>query len=76
MQVLEADKIGSATSPLKLAKTVSVINENDAPKAGDCIVVKALSESVTYGNLELTSGRLAKINRGDVLLGVLANAAR
>lgn len=71
MQVLEADKIGSATSPLKLTKTVSVIDENDAPKAGDVVVVRALSESVTYGNLELPNGRLAKINRNDVLLGVL-----
>jgi hypothetical protein len=71
MKILEADKIGSATSPLKLAKTVSVIDENDAPKAGDVVVVKALSESVTYGNLELPNGRLAKINRGDVLFGVL-----
>ena len=71
MQVLEADKIGSATSPLKLTKTVSVIDENNQPKAGDVVVVKALSESVTYGNLELPNGRLAKINRGDVLLGVL-----
>lgn len=71
MKILEADKIGSATSPLKLTKTVSVIVENDAPKAGDVVVVKALSESVTYGNLELPNGRLAKINRGDVLLGVL-----
>ncbi len=71
MQVLEADKIGSATSPLKLTKTVSVIDENIAPKAGDVVVVRALSESVTYGNLELPNGRLAKINRNDVLLGVL-----
>ncbi|CAN5215832.1 hypothetical protein BH20ACI1_BH20ACI1_13890 [soil metagenome] len=71
MKVLEADKIGSATSPLNLTKTVSVINENNAPKAGDVVVVKALSESVTYGNLELPNGRLAKINRNDVLLGVL-----
>jgi len=71
MQVLEADKIGSATSPLNLTKTVAVIDENNAPKAGDVVVVKALSESVTYGNLELPNGRLAKINRGDVLLGVL-----
>ena len=69
--ILEADKIGSATSPLKLAKTVSVIDGNDAPKAGDVVVVKALSESVTYGNLELPNGRLAKINRNDVLFGVL-----
>jgi hypothetical protein len=71
MKILEADKIGSATSPLKLTKTVAVIAENDAPKAGDVIVVKALGESVTYGNLELPNGRLAKINRNDVLIGVL-----
>jgi hypothetical protein len=71
MQVLDVDKIGSATSPLKLTKSVSVISENDAPKVGDVVVVRALSESVTYGNLELPSGRLAKINSSDVLLGVL-----
>lgn len=71
MRVLEADKIGSATSPLKLTKTVSVIDENDSPKAGDVVVVRALGESVTYGNLELPNGRLAKINRNDVLFGVL-----
>ena len=63
MMILEADKIGSATSPLNLAKTVAVVPENNAPKAGDVVVVRALSESVTYGNLELPSGRLAKINR-------------
>jgi hypothetical protein len=71
MMILEADKIGSATSPLKLTKTVGVIDENNQPKAGDVVVVRALSESVTYGNLELPNGRLAKINRNDVLLGVL-----
>ena len=71
MRVIEADKIGSATSPLNLTKTIAVVNENDRPKAGDVVVVRALGESVTYGNLELPSGRLAKINRGDVMLGVL-----
>jgi hypothetical protein len=71
MMILEADKIGSATSPLKLTKTVGVMDENNQPKAGDVVVVRALSESVTYGNLELPNGRLAKINRNDVLLGVL-----
>jgi hypothetical protein len=71
MQDLEVDKIGSATSPLNLSKTVSVIAENLSPKSGDVVVVRALSESVTYGNLELPNGRLAKINRNDILLGVL-----
>lgn len=68
---IEADKIGSATSPLKLGKFVSVTEENSAPRAGDVVVVEALSESVTYGNLELPNGRLAKINRNDILIGVL-----
>ncbi|HEY8560756.1 MAG TPA: hypothetical protein VIL74_10315 [Pyrinomonadaceae bacterium] len=71
MMMLEADKIGSATSPLHLKKTIAVVAENDEPKAGDVVVVRALSESVTYGNLELPNGRLAKINRHDVLIGVL-----
>jgi hypothetical protein len=71
MQIFEADKIGSATSPLNLTRTVGAISDNDSPRIGDVVVVQALSESVTYGNLELPSGRLAKINVGDVLLGVL-----
>jgi hypothetical protein len=71
MMILEADKIGSATSPLNLKKTIAVISENNAPKAGDVVVVRALSESVTYGNLELPNGRLAKINRHDAIIGVL-----
>ncbi len=71
MMILEADKIGSATSPLNLKKTITVLDENIAPKAGDVVAVRALTESVTYGNLELPNGRLAKINRHDVLIGVL-----
>ena len=58
MKVLEADKIGSATSPLNLTKTVSVIDSCEAPKVGDVVIVRALSESVTYGNLG-TSERAA-----------------
>lgn len=68
---VEIDKIGSATSPLGLDKTVPVITQWQTPVAGDVVAVRALSESVTYGNLELPSGRLAKINIGDVILGVL-----
>jgi hypothetical protein len=71
LEILEIDKIGSATSPLGLGKTVPVVGSHSAAIAGDVVVVRALSESVTYGNLELPSGRLAKINTGDVLLGVL-----
>jgi hypothetical protein len=68
---IDIDKVGSATSPLTLGRKVRVTATNLEPRVGDVVAVKALAESVTYGNLELPTGRLAKINRGDILLGVL-----
>ncbi len=71
MKEIEVDKIGSVTTRLKLGRIMSVLAGNAAPRVGDVVAVRALSESVTYGNLELPTGRLAKINRNDILLGVL-----
>ncbi len=70
---IDAEKIGSATSPLKLGRTLAVIGDTDAPRAGDVVVVRALTDSATYNQLELPTGRLAKINPGDVLAGVLGS---
>lgn len=69
--VVEADKIGSAVSLLGLQKTVAVVGESTEARAGDVVVVRTLTDSATYNMLELPSGRLAKINPGDVLIGVL-----
>src|SRR5688572_14151712 len=71
VQLIEADKIGSATSPLNLSKTIRVVGSNGAPHAGDAVVVRALTDSATYNMLELPTGRLAKVNPGDLLVGVL-----
>ena len=71
INVIDVDKIGSATSPLGLAKTVALVSSTGSPKAGDVVVVRALTDSATYNMLELPTGRLAKINPGDVLMGVL-----
>jgi hypothetical protein len=71
MKSYTVDKIGSAVSPLNPSKHINVKPRYGSPRAGDVVVVRALSESSTYGNLELPSGRLAKINRNDILLGVL-----
>lgn len=69
--VVDVDKIGSATSPLGLSKTVGMISSTSSPQAGDVVVVRALTDSATYNMLELPTGRLAKINPGDLLIGVL-----
>lgn len=71
IKIIEVDKLGSATSPLSPVKTVALVAASDAPSAGDVVVVRALTDSATYNMLELPSGRLAKINPGDLLLGVL-----
>src|SRR6266705_2193282 len=71
IQIVDADKIGSASSPLNLGRTVAVIDVCQDPRAGDVVVVRALTDSATYNMLELPTGRLAKINPGDVLVGVL-----
>jgi len=69
--IVDADKIGSATSPLDLNRTVAVVASSTSPRAGDVVVVRALTDSATYNMLELPTGRLAKINPGDILIGVL-----
>src|SRR5215204_2776360 len=71
INVVDVDKIGSATSPLALQKTVALISASDSTEAGDVVVVRALTDSATYNMLELPTGRLAKINPGDLLIGVL-----
>ena len=70
METIKVDKFGSATSRLRLPVELKISTDGYVPSEGDVVVVKALSESVTYGNLELPSGRLAKINRNDILAGV------
>lgn len=71
MTQVEIDKIGSATSPLNLLRSVSVVQSNGIARAGDVVVVRVLTDNATYNMLELPTGRLAKVNPGDVVAGVL-----
>lgn len=71
VRIIEADKTGSSTSPLDISRTVAVTSACEQPRAGDVVAVRALTDSATYNMLELRTGRLAKINPGDLLIGVL-----
>jgi hypothetical protein len=71
IKVVEADKLGSVVSGLGLQRTLAVVSERRRARAGDAVVVRALTDSATYNQLELPTGRLAKINPGDVLVGAL-----
>src|SRR5437660_2670132 len=70
-QIIKVDKIGSATSPLGLARTLNVVPKNGTPRAGDVVVARVLTDNATYNMLELPTGRLAKVNPGDLIVGVL-----
>src|SRR5437870_10439205 len=70
-ETIEVDQIGSATSPLNLSRAVSFIRSNGTPRAGDVVIVRVLTDNATYNMLELPTGRLAKVNPGDVVGGVL-----
>jgi hypothetical protein len=69
--IVEADKIGSVVSGLSLRRQLGVVGERRQARAGDAVVVRALTDSATYNQLELPTGRLAKINPGDVIVGAL-----
>lgn len=71
MKAIEVEKFGSVVSRLELPRSMNVIEAERSISVGDVVVVRALMESVTYGDLELPSGRLAKIVAGDVLVGAL-----
>lgn len=73
MTIVEADKVGSVVSKLDLGRTLAVIGERRPARTGDVVVVQALTDSATYNQLELRTGRLAKINPGDVIVGALGS---
>jgi hypothetical protein len=73
VKVVEADKVGSVVSGLALGRTLAVAGGRRRARVGDAVVVRALTDSATYNQLELPSGRLAKINPGDVLVGALGS---
>lgn len=67
---IRLDRIGSATSPAKLTSLVEVAPEVNAEE-GAVVIVRALSDKHVYGELELPSGRMAKVVRGNIVAGVL-----
>ena len=69
--MIEVDKIGSATSPLNLSRSIAISTSQRTARAGDVVVVRVLTDNATYNMLELPTGRLAKVNPGDIVAGVL-----
>ena len=67
---IRLDRIGSATSPARLNNIVEV-SEDCVADEGTIVVCRALGERKVYGELELPSGRMAKVVSGNIVAGVL-----
>ena len=71
MKSVVVDKIGSITQALGLKHDLRVDDENILAEEGVVLVVEILTNKSTYNTLELTSGRMAKISKGDIVVGAL-----
>ncbi len=70
MRTIVADKIASITQHLNLKRELRV--SIDIPcEEGVVVAVEVLNNKSTYNQLELTSGRMAVVKRGDVVVGAL-----
>jgi hypothetical protein len=70
MKSVVVDKIGSITQALGLSHEVRVAEQIPAEE-GVVLVVEILNNKSTYNTLELTSGRMAKLGKGDIAVGAL-----
>ena len=65
-------KIASVVYRLGFEKDVEITRKMES-RAGNTIVVRALTEKRIYSELELETGRMSKIFTGDVILGALGS---
>jgi hypothetical protein len=67
---IRIDKLASSTVNVRLDREIST-SPNIESRVGNVCIVRALEEKRVYDKLELSTGRMAKISKGDVIAGVL-----
>ena len=72
MRPIVVDKIASVTQACGLSHEVRVSSDIPAEE-GVVVVVEVLTNKSTYNTLELTSGRMAKVGKGDIVVGALGH---
>jgi hypothetical protein len=72
MQSVIVDKIGSVALDAELGREIRV-DSNIPAEEGVLIAVEVLNNKSRYNTLELTSGRMAEVKRGDIIVGALGH---
>ena len=72
MRSVMVDKLASVTQACGLSHEVRISADIPAEE-GVVIVVEVLNNKSTYNTLELVSGRMAKVGKGDIVAGALGH---
>ncbi|MEZ5531828.1 MAG: hypothetical protein R3E69_05550 [Steroidobacteraceae bacterium] len=72
MKSVVVDKIASVTQAVGLGHELRISTDIPAEE-GVIVVVEVLTNKSTYNTLELTSGRMAKVGKGDIVAGALGH---
>jgi hypothetical protein len=72
MRTVVVDKIASVTQACGLSHEIRIAEEI-ACEEGLVLVVEIQNNKANYNTLELTSGRMAKVVRGDIVVGALGH---
>jgi len=73
MRTIVVDKVASVTQACGLGHELRIATENLPSEEGIVVVVEILTSKANYNTLELTSGRMAKVNKGDIVVGALGH---
>ena len=73
MRTVVVDKIASIAQACGLSHEVRIATQDIPCEEGVVLVVEVLTNKSNYNTLELTSGRMAKVSRGDVIVGALGH---
>jgi hypothetical protein len=73
MRSVVVDKVASVTQACGLSNEVRIATDHIPSEEGVVVVVEVLTNKSTYNTLELTSGRMAKVVKGDVVVGALGH---
>src|SRR5882672_1261248 len=72
MRTVVVDKIASVTQACGLSHELRIAAEIPCEE-GVVVVVEILNTKSNYNTLELTSGRMAKVGKGDIVVGALGH---
>jgi hypothetical protein len=73
MRSIVVDKVASVTQACGLSNEVRIATDEIPSEEGVVVVVEVLTNKSTYNTLELTSGRMAKVVKGDIVVGALGH---